>query len=274
MWISRQQLFKPLYCLLAGSFLFISGLVLAEERILDYHADVQVHTDGSLTVTETIRVRAEGKNIRRGVYRDFPTQYTDRLGNHYTAEMDILSVQRNGEAEPYHTETRGNGVRIYVGSSARMLDHGIHEYRLQFSTNRQLGFFDDYDELYWNVTGNGWVFPIDHASARIELPADVQADQLRTDFYTGAQGSTEKRAESRIIDARTITFQTTHGLQPYEGLSVAVGWPKGMVNEPGTVTRVGYFLGGHWPGICGPGIVLVATRARASSFRASNPLLV
>ncbi len=205
MWNSRRYSLKTLCLLLAGTLLFIGDFVLADERILDYHAEVQVHTDGSLTVTETIRVRTEGRNIRRGIYRDFPTRYTDQLGNHYTAALDILSVQRDGETEPYHTETRSNGVRIYVGSANHILDHGEYEYRLQFSTNRQLGFFKDYDELYWNVTGNGWVFPIDHASARIVLPADVQADDLRTDYYTGTQGSSEKT--SGIKNNRPANYQ-------------------------------------------------------------------
>ena len=56
-----------------------------------------------------------------------------------------------------------------------MVDNGIHEYQLRYQTSRQLGFFEDYDELYWNVTGNGWMFPIDHAGARIELPAAVSS---------------------------------------------------------------------------------------------------
>ncbi|NOR18682.1 MAG: DUF2207 domain-containing protein, partial [Xanthomonadales bacterium] len=243
MWTFRQTVFKPHYWLLAGACLIISVNVHSDERILDYHSDVKIHSDGGLTVTETIRVRAEGKNIKRGIYRDFPTRYTDRLGNHYTAALDVLNIQRNGKPEPFHTESRSNGIRIYIGSAEHMLEHGVHEYRLQFSTNRQLGFFRDYDELYWNVTGNGWVFPIDHASTNIELPDNVQTDKMRTDFYTGPQGSSEKRAESRIVNTRTISFQTTQGLQPYEGLTVAVGWPKGLINEPTTSMRISYFLG-------------------------------
>ena len=233
---------KPFYWLLVSLCLLSSSLLIADERILNYHADVQVHTDGSLTVTETIRVRAEGNNINRGIYRDFPTSYEDRLGNHYTVALDVLNVQRDGKPESYHTESRSNGIRIYIGSADHILDHGVYEYRLQFTTDRQLGFFEEFDELYWNVTGTGWVFPIDHASARIELPADVAADQLHTDFYTGARGSSDKLAESRIVDARTISFQTTQGLQAYEGLTVAVGWPKGIVNEPDRSTKAGYFL--------------------------------
>src|SRR5210317_1514792 len=169
--------------------LLCTGLATADERILNYHSDVLIHADGSLNVTETIRVRAEGNDIRRGIYRDFPTSYKDRHGNRYRVSFDVLDVQRNNEREPFHTEDRSNGVRIYIGSSNRMLRQGIHEYRLRYHTTRQLGFFEDYDEIYWNVTGNGWMFPIDRAGARIELPTPVENANLRTDFYTGPQGA-------------------------------------------------------------------------------------
>ncbi len=143
----NQDLFKRVGMLLLGACLLSTGTVVADERILDYHSDVLIHADGSLMVTETIRVRAESRNIRRGIFRDFPTRYKDRFGNNYRVELNVLDVQRNGTPEPFHTENRDNGVRIYVGSSDRLVGNGIHEYRLRFHTTRQLGFFADFDTL-------------------------------------------------------------------------------------------------------------------------------
>ncbi len=238
----KQGFFKRIFALLLSASLLTTASVFADERILDYHSDILIQVDGSLVVTETIRVQAEGNNIRRGIYRDFPTRYKDRHGNNYQVGMDVLDVQRNGVPEPFHTENRSNGVRIYIGSSDRMLSNGIHEYRLRFTTNRQLGFFEDYDELYWNVTGNGWVFPINHASARIELPSEVEAGDLRTAFYTGSQGANNQQAQSRVDNGRTIVFETTLGLQANEGLTVAVGWPKGIVDQPSNTQQATWFL--------------------------------
>ena len=88
----------------------------------------------------------------------------------------------------------------------------------------------DYDELYWNATGNGWIFPIDVAEARIRLPEPVKFGQRAV--YTGPQGSTASNAE--VVDEKPgeITFRTTQPLGPYEGLTVAVAFPKGVVAEP------------------------------------------
>jgi uncharacterized membrane protein YgcG len=228
--------------LLGYTLLLFSSLVLANERILDYHSDILVHPDATMTVTETIRVNAEGKDIRRGIYRDFPTSYKDRLGNHYRVSFDVVDVQRDGNNEAFHTEDRSNGVRVYMGSASYMLPPGVHEYRLRYITSRQLGFFEEYDELYWNVTGGGWMFFIDRASAIIELPQAVNAGDLRVDFYTGPEGSTQKNAQSQILSGRKIEFMTTQGLRPHEGLTVAVGWPKGIIQEPTTSDRLGYFF--------------------------------
>jgi uncharacterized membrane protein YgcG len=240
--ISKLRLLNFIRALFLGTCLLATGFVFADERILDYHSDIQIHTDGSLMVTETIRVRAEGSNIRRGIFRDFPTRYKDRFGNNYQVGLDVLDIQRDGAVEPFHIENRSNGVRIYIGGSDRLVSNGIHEYRLRFRTNRQLGFFKEYDELHWNVTGNGWLFPIDHASARIELPTEVDSRDLRTAFYTGSQNADGKQAQSRFSNGRTTEFETTGGLQAYEGLTVALGWPKGIVSEPSITQKTTWFL--------------------------------
>ncbi|MGD9265693.1 MAG: DUF2207 domain-containing protein, partial [Lysobacterales bacterium] len=202
--------------LLALACLLTTGVACASEDILSYHSDILVRADGSMLVTETIQVRSEGNRIRRGIYRDFPTTYKDRFGNRYRVTFDVLDVQRNNELEPFHTEDRSNGVRVYMGSANRTLQPGLHEYRLRYHTTRQLGFFEDYDELYWNVTGSDWIFGIGRASATVELPAAVGADQIRLDYYTGPQGGTGKDAAVKITGERKVDFHTTRRLGPYE----------------------------------------------------------
>ena len=214
----------------------------AEEKILSYSSDIEIRADGYLDVTEVIRVRAEGNNIRRGIYRDFPTRYEDRAGNRYRVGFEVVSVERNGRPEDWHTEGMSNGIRIYAGSANRYLDPGEHEYRFRYRTNRQLGFFEDYDELWWNVTGNGWRFPIEQASARIRLPEPVAENRLTLNAYTGDYGSTASHARSRVIDGRTVAFETTRALGPWENLSVIVAFPKGLVREPSTAQKVRWFL--------------------------------
>jgi uncharacterized membrane protein YgcG len=222
-------------CLLAGT-------AVADERILEYRSDIHVHQNGELTVTETIRVRAEGRNIRRGIYRDFPTRYSDRLGNHVTVDFYPISLRRNGQVEAWHQEDRMNGVRVYMGSASRNLQPGIHEYELVFNTNRQLGFFGESGELYFNAIGHGWQFPIDHAVVTVSLPFDVPSEQLQTWVYTGPFGSQASNANVDVMSANTIRFETRQALAPREGLTVSVAWPRGLIAEPGPAQKARWFL--------------------------------
>lgn len=221
---------------------FFSLLVAADERILDYRSDIRVLENGQLSVKETIRVRSEGREIRRGIYRDFPTDYTDRLRNHVKVDFIPLSVARDGQPEAWHTAKRSNGTRLYAGSADRMLTPGVHEYELVFATNRQLGFFADHDELYFNAVGNGWVFPIDHAQVTVTLPFSVPAGQLALDVYTGAYGLKQADATAEIVNGNTVRFESTRALRPGEGMTIAVAWPKGMIVEPGWQQKTTWFL--------------------------------
>lgn len=228
--------------LLALTLLFSVLQASAQERILNFHSDIQVHTDGTLDVFETIEVHAEGKRIRRGIYRDFPTRYRDSRGDRVVVDFEVVSVLRDGKAEPWFTEQLANGVRINTGNDRFLPTPLTTTYRIHYRTNRQLGFFEDHDELYWNVTGTGWVFDIKQASARVELPEPVPAAQLQLDYYTGPQGSRAKNALATVPEPGVVKFSTTKPLWSNEGLTLVVGFPKGIVEEPGGVQRLIWFL--------------------------------
>jgi uncharacterized membrane protein YgcG len=217
----------------------------ADERILSYHADIEIAPDATMTVTETIAVRAEGHAIRRGIYRDFPTRYRDRLGNAYQVGFEVLGVTRNDQPEPWRQERRSNGQRVYAGSADTYIERGVHHYRLRYRTNRQLGFFEGHDELYWNVTGNGWQFPIDRASARVTLPAAVSTDALAMTGYTGHQGATGQNYSARVWGGGG-QIESTRPLAAGEGLTLVLTFPSGIVQPPATTQRLAYLLQDNW----------------------------
>ncbi len=193
-------------------------------------------------VTETIRVTAERNRIKRGIYRDFPTRYKTPRGDDYVVDFDLVHIARDGKSEPYHTKSIPDGIRIYIGDEDVFLQPGEYEYRLTYHTNRQIGFFDNHDELYWNVTGNEWIFPIDEASARVKLPPTVSVEEIAVEAYTGMRGSRGADYDAGVSSTGEAEFFTTRGLRPNEGLTVVATWPKGHVIEPSMPDRVGYFL--------------------------------
>jgi uncharacterized membrane protein YgcG len=224
---------------------FLPAAAHAEERILRYVSDVQIERDSSLQVTETIEIRAERNQINHGIYRDFPTRYRGRHGNQVRVGFAFESATLDGTPVPTKVEPYGNGVRIKIGDPEKYVDVGEHNYVIRYRTTRQIGRFKNYDELYWNATGNGWIFPIDVAEARIRLPAPVKFGQRAA--YTGPQGSDASNAEVVEEKPGEILFRTTQALGSYEGLTVAVAFPTGVVAELSANDRLANWLSDYGP---------------------------
>lgn len=200
------------------------------ERITEFQSRIVVRPDASLTVREEIQVYCAGREIQRGIVRDFPTRYRGRSGETVTVPLQILSIQKNGKSEPYHVKDVVNGKKIFIGQKGVLLKPGLYHYAITYITGHQLGFFEAYDELYWNVTGNDWTLPIERAKAIVRIPEGGAI--LQKAAYTGPQGA---RGKDFVIDSETdtsIRFSTTRSLNPGEGFTVAVAWPKGLVPEP------------------------------------------
>jgi len=212
------------------------------ERIISFDSDIHVYRDASMSVVETITVYGTGNEIKRGIFRDFPTRYKNRYGNNYVVDFSVHEVLRDGKPESYHLEDLSNGIRVYIGRKDVFLNSGRYTYTIRYSTNRQLGFFKDHDELYWNVTGNGWSFPIERAAATIHLP-DVSVEKiLEVDAYTGFTGEKGKDFFSSTSSPGRVFFQTKRTLRPSEGLTIVVAWPKGYVTEPTMSTKAQSFI--------------------------------
>jgi hypothetical protein len=237
----------------------LSALALpaaAQERVLDFHSDIRIARDGTLTVTERIEVQVEGQQIKRGILRDFPTDYRGRASAHYSVPFEVVSVRRDDRGEPWQQQRLPNGVRLRIGNPDVMLPLGRHVYEITYRTARQLGFFRDHDELYWNVNGNGWTFGMDRIAADVTLPAAVPAGKLRLEAYTGLQGERGRDYESEARDGGA-SFRTTRGLGAHYGLTVVVAFPKGIVEEPGFFQRLGWWIGDNKGAAAGIGALFV-----------------
>ncbi len=222
---------KRLFFAILFSF-FVLNLYAAEE-ILNYQSDITIGRDNTLFIIESIKVRAEGNKIKRGIYREFPTDYVDTMGRKIKVRFEVVSVERNGEKINYWVERRSNGYRVYMGSKNRYIKPGIYTYRLTYRTDRQIGFFKDHDELYWNVTGQGWDFPILSAEAYVSLPEGFGPENfLKWTAYTGVRGSRERAFKAYIDEMGRLVFETTRRLNKREGFTIVVGFKKGIVHEP------------------------------------------
>jgi len=221
-----------------------TGTDLSYARALvleEFHAEIQVLTNGELLVTETIRPRFTGS--WNGLTRDIPVEYRTPQGFNYTLLLDLVSLVDERQTPLKYETFRDRHYRtfkIWLPGAKDTTKTLVLTYRV----SNGLKYFEDHDELYWNVTGDEWEVPIEAASARILLPA--AASGVKALAFTGAYGAREQRADVRITGPEVL-FQMTRPLGFREGLTAVVGWDKGLVAEPGPLQLTHLFLRSNWP---------------------------
>lgn len=229
------------YLLLFSLFCFNLIGFYSSEYIKDFSTIITINKDRTIDIREDITVISQGIKIKRGIFREFPTQYKDQWGNNFNVKFKIKEVLLDGQKVPYKIENALNGKIIYIGDKNIYLRPGQYTYTIIYQTDKQLGFYKDHDELYWNVTGNGWRFPIANVSAKVILPDDIPTNSINLEAYTGYQGSKDRDYEAHVV-GKELVFKTTRLLLPSQGLTIVVSWPKGYIAEPTFLEKIIDFL--------------------------------
>jgi uncharacterized membrane protein YgcG len=230
--VLRRMAAKPALALSLFLALWLcgGGSAFAAEIIHYFDSNVSVAKDGELTVIESVRVRAEGREIRHGIHRDFPLTFKDAGGRLREVDFSVSSVTRDGRPEPYFTQRSNGLIRIYAGDKDKIVPRGDHTYVFHYRTGRQIRWFDGKPELNWNVTGNFWNFPIQTATYRLQLVDG--ASPLRWTAFSGRLGARGTDWRGAIGSDGVLTVETTRRLAPGEGLTVVAALPESAVEAP------------------------------------------
>ena len=223
---------------------FTANAQTSEEHVSDFSASIVIHKDSSLVVTEEITYDF-GVLERHGIFRDIPYQYT-RNGAKYSLRLDVLSVTDGlGAEQQFSTSRSGGKVSIKIGDPNVFVD-GVRHYKIVYKIRRGVNFFDDHDELYWNVTGNEWLVSIKQSSAVVFLPQSIPATDIRHACYTGPNGSAASDCSYDGSTAGVVSFQSDSAFNAGEGLTIVVGLPKGVIKKPPILQSVADFLYDNW----------------------------
>jgi uncharacterized membrane protein len=228
--------------LFAFAFPAASAYSTRELRIENFHSETIVMPDGTIDVTETIQAHFIG-GPWHGLYRTIPVEYVTPQGLNYTLFIDVKRVtDGTGRTLKYESsrERHYRKLKIYVADA----DNSTQSISIEYSVSDALRFFEDRDELYWNVTGDEWDIPIQSASARIILPEGTT--NIRANVFTGAYRSRAQNADVDIA-GNGVEVRTRDPLHLHEGLTVAVAFDKGFVQEPTTASRLALFFRSNWP---------------------------
>ena len=168
-------------------------------RIADFQDNITVAQDGSAVVTERITLVFEGE--WHGIHRTIPIEYPGPNGTNYELFLAVTSVTDGSSGKLKYDSSTKDGSRdlkIYIPDAV----DATRTVEITYQVRNGTRFFDSHDEFYWNVTGNDWPVPIDHAAATVKFPM-FAAGSLRAQAFTGVYGSTQRDATATVDGAET-----------------------------------------------------------------------
>jgi uncharacterized membrane protein YgcG len=220
--------------------MFVTPLAARSWRVSDFDDTITVSQDGSAAVHERITLVFEGE--WHGIHRFIPVEYPGPRGTNFTLFLKVKAVtDGDGNSLKYEASTSKGfrDLKIYIPNAI----DATRTVEIDYAVGNGARFFEDHDEFYWNVTGNDWPVPIDHATALVSFPA-AASGSLRAQAFTGVYGSSRQDATAEIRGAEAW-FETTNSLAMRGGLTIDIYVPKGILTEPGALTRLAWFLGSN-----------------------------
>lgn len=208
------------------------------EQIDNFDVTLRIAADASLVVTEKIDYDF-GTLQKHGIQRSIPVRYAARNGNFSLRLNDLTVADAAGAPYAFTVSDVGENQEIKIGSADAYVT-GKKTFVINYRVQRAINYFEAYDEVYWNATGNAWVVPIERASVQVVYPQPVGAGlaSSRLACYAGVLGSQAPCATSAYDYAAAdqalaagAEFSAS-SLAAGEGLTVVVALPKGSVYQP------------------------------------------
>lgn len=219
---------RVFFYLISIVFFFFPLQYVSAEDVDIFDAGITINADGTVDIVERIDYNFGGIEEKHGIFRNIPFIKTNEEGKRFVLDFtDISVLDENERIYPFVEEKNDGYIRLKIGDSNKLVS-GRKRYIIRYTVSGALTYFSDHDELYWNVSGDEWVVPIGSVLAAVRLPAKVSPEDIKVTCYTGVKGSTEAKCATRYVPG-LFEVITTEKLLSGEGLTIVVGFPKGLV---------------------------------------------
>jgi uncharacterized membrane protein len=219
------------------SLALIAPASASDWHIASFDTQITVAQDGVIDVTEHLDLVFVG--TYHGIHRNIPIEYPGPHGSNYTLFLDVTGVTDGaGNHLKYESKTLNGDRRltIYIPDAV----DAARTVEIHYTVTNAVRWFDDHDELYWNVTGNDWAVPIDSASTHIVFPPNASGE-LRAQAFTGQYGSRAQDATVQVA-SNSVSVETNGPLSMREGLTADVYVTKGVLTPASQQTQALWFL--------------------------------
>jgi uncharacterized membrane protein YgcG len=200
------------------------------EQITLFRSDIEQFENTDINIREEIHYYFP--SYKHGIIREIPIDYKVQAGFKRPTTLTLNEIYYYPKDFPERKFTQyerssKSGYAIFKIGDPESTIQGEYVYVIDYTLKNAVNYFDEYDELYLNITGNGWSVPIIQAVSNIKVPGSI-TDKI---CYTGLAGSTESNCTFEQVNDTEINLSSNTLLGNLEGLTVAVKMPKGTLED-------------------------------------------
>ena len=219
------------------------------ESIEYYSVELSLDNMGEIRVVEDIKYNF-GSHQKHGIFRDIPTniKYQNRVIDIGLYDSIIKLDNRDVEWVESQWDSIYGGVikRFKIGSKDKLITKR-HNYNIAYSiSNILLPYDNKYDTLRWNLIGTKWKIPIERVKVNIKLPKSLNHNNIKIKIFRGGYGATREVDDIiEWIDTNHFSF-FLHSFEPYEGVTIEILLPLGVLKSSGKDTIREPFIVRFW----------------------------
>ena len=187
---------------------------------------------GELHIVERLKVDFHSYN--HGILRAIPKTY-----KHHSLQIDVKSVSSDTHAPSGYSTSSNNGNMVLKIGDANQTVTGPQEYTIDYTVRNVISFYNDHDELYWDVNGDQWLQTFESATATLHTPSNLQLKQPAL-CYTGAYGVSASNCTVSTSGQQTA-ISTNKPLTAKQTLTYVASFDKGYFTPSTWYESVGEY---------------------------------
>lgn len=179
-----------------------------------YNVNINVNENNSFDITEHISTYFNEQ--RHGIFRTIPTRNqvkrTDGTSHSVKAKIKNIKASENCDV----SIENGNYV-LQIGDADTYVE-GEHDYTIKYTYMLGEDQNNGFDELYYNIIGDGWDTYIQNITFKITMPKEF--DKSKLGFSIGNYGTVGTYDINYDVNDNIITGSVARTLQPNEAVTV------------------------------------------------------
>lgn len=230
---------KILFSFLFVVFAFLPLPVFSRESVdywyvKDFKSEITLNDDSSLDIIEYITADC-GSAQKHGIFRTLPTQRAIDDDRKISMPIELASITDFNDKKYNYSTTKDsyNKTITWKIGDADIFVSGENYYKIHYKVkNAILHQNENFDEFYWNLSGNFWDIEIDNFSAQIFLPEGVTRSNSDAFIYSGSFGANGNLLEAKMqyTGDGVVEISAPFTMKRGEGITVSITFPDGIID--------------------------------------------